>query len=71
MGWEIAAMRSDSRILALPAELRQQVLAMPLTEDEQDDVASALLSLTVPPQPGAFYLRANKNAPQPYRLRGV
>ncbi|WP_377761417.1 hypothetical protein [Paracoccus angustae] len=43
-------MRPPSGIAALPADLRQQLLAMPLTADEKSDVAWALLKLALPPQ---------------------
>lgn len=35
-------MRPSSDILALPADLRQQLLAMPLTAAERNEVACAL-----------------------------
>lgn len=56
-------MRSDNRIFLLPAALRQQVLAMPLTEYEQDNVASALLTLVIPPATSHFHSRKNEKAP--------
>ena len=43
-------MRPSSEIHALPADLRQQLLAMPLTADEKSDVAWALLKLALPVQ---------------------
>ena len=41
-------MRPCGGILVLPANLCQQLLAMPLTEDEKSDVAWALLQLPPP-----------------------
>ena len=41
-------MRPSSGLTALPADLRQQLLAMPLTSDEKNDVAQALMKLAAP-----------------------
>ncbi|MTD99300.1 hypothetical protein GIY56_03260 [Paracoccus sp. YIM 132242] len=41
-------MRPSSGIPALPADLRQQLLAMPLTAGEKSEVARALLKLAPP-----------------------
>lgn len=61
-----------SRFDALPADLRQQLLAMPLDADDRNDVASALLSLPfaalpLPPVPTP----QSKSAPRPERQRGA
>ena len=64
-------MRPSSGMLALPADLRQQLLAMPLSPDEKSDVASALLALIPTTTFSTICRTANKNAPQPDRLRGV
>lgn len=61
-----------SGIPVLPADLCQQLLAMPLTEDERDDVASALISrLAARPPVVRIHLIANRNAPLPDRPQGV
>ena len=57
-------MRPPSGIAALPADLRQQLLAMPLTADEKSDVAWALLKLALPPKTCAICHSTTKNAPQ-------
>jgi hypothetical protein len=64
-------MRPSSDISALPDELRQQLLAMPLTGDERQDAARALLRMNDPTKSGQFCRNVMKNAPQPGWLRGV
>lgn len=64
-------MRLSSDISALPPELRQQLLAMPLTADERQDAARALLQAIAPSGIGRSCLNVTKNAPQPGWLRGV
>ena len=64
-------MRPSSDISALPDELRQQLLAMPLTGDERQDAARALLQMIDPTKSGQFCRNVMKNAPQPGWLRGV
>jgi hypothetical protein len=64
-------MRPSSDISALPADLRQQLQAMPLTEDERRDAAGALLQVIDPTKSGQFCRNVIKNAPQPGWLRGV
>ena len=56
-------MRPSSDISALPDELRQQLLAMPLTGDERQDAARALLRMIDPMKSGQFC----RNAMSPYR----
>ena len=57
-------MRSYGGISMLPADLRQQLLAMPLTEDEKSDVAWALMQLASPPEIMRNLSQPMKNAPQ-------
>ena len=64
-------MRPSSDISALPDELRQQLLAMPLTGDERQDAARALLRMIDPTKSGQICRNVMKNAPQPGWLRGV
>lgn len=64
-------MRLPSDISALPADLHQQLLAMPLTAEERNHAARALLALIDPQAPGHFCRTAMKNAPQPGWSRGV
>lgn len=64
-------MRLSSDVSALPANLRQQLLAMPLTADERQDAAQAILRLIDPPELPRLCRNVTKNAPQPDGLRGV
>ena len=64
-------MRPSSDISALPADLRQQLLAMPLSVDERHDAARALLQVISPAKPHQYCRNVTKNAPQPGWLRGV
>jgi hypothetical protein len=64
-------MRPSSDISALPADLRQQLLAMPLTGDERQDAARALLRVIGLTESSQFCRNVTKNAPQPGWLRGV
>lgn len=64
-------MRLSSDVSALPANLRQQLLAMPLTADERQDAAQAILRLIDPPEPPRLCRNVTKNAPQPDGLQGV
>ncbi|WP_295049297.1 hypothetical protein [uncultured Paracoccus sp.] len=64
-------MRLSSDVLALPLYLRQQLLAMPLTEDERQDAACAISKIINLPKTNQFYRSVTKNAPQPGEVRGV
>ncbi|MFC3170159.1 MULTISPECIES: hypothetical protein [Paracoccus] len=64
-------MRPSSGIFALPPELCEQLLALPLSADERNEVAQALLQFTALPETCAICRSAMKNAPQPEQLRGV
>jgi hypothetical protein len=64
-------MRPSSDISALPADLRQQLLAMPLTGDERQDAARALLRVIGLTESSQFCRNVTKHAPQPGWLRGV
>ena len=64
-------MRLSSDISALPADLYQQLLAMPLTAEERNQAARALLAVIDPQAPSQFCRTAMKNAPQPGWSRGV
>lgn len=64
-------MRPPCGISVLPADLHQQLLDMPLTDDERREAADALCQLLSQPETEAFYRYVVKNAPQPDWLRGA
>lgn len=64
-------MRPSHGIRALPVDLSQQLLAMPLTADERQEVAQALLDVAARRKLGACCRNVMENAPQPDWLRGV
>lgn len=64
-------MRLPRALWALPADVSEQLLAMPLTAEERHDVASSLLSMSYQPEFVAAFNSTNKNAPRPDGLRGV
>lgn len=63
-------MQSSGGVFALPPAICQQLLAMPLTADERNDVAHALMQFTRAQKPSENR-SIIKNAPKPGRLRGV
>ena len=64
-------MRPSHGIRALPVDLSQQLLAMPLTANERQEVAQAMLDVAAGGKLAAFCRNAIENAPQPDWLRGV
>ncbi len=64
-------MRPSSDISALPADLYQQLLAMPLTAEERRDAARSLSHVIDPQAFGQFTRGSMENAPQPGWSRGV
>ena len=64
-------MRQSSGISVLPADLHQQLLAMPLTADERQEAAQAIMKFTERRKIRAFCHSTTENAPQPDWLRGV
>lgn len=64
-------MRPSLGIRALPVDLSQQLLAMPLTADERQEAAQAILDVVAGGKLRAFCHNTIENAPQPDWLRGV
>ena len=64
-------MRPACGIDALPPHLRQQLLAMPLSDTELTEIVDALMRMHVPAVSAPHFLFSNKNAPRPDRQRGV
>lgn len=63
-------MQSSSGVFVLPPGICQQLLAMPLTADERNDVGQALLQFLNPLDPQMVSAKI-QNAPKPGWLRGA